>query len=525
MFTLGPSTSEIITQSHLTGQTGANLIPEGPQPEKIERKIDDSKIVEETGKKVDETWEERIFDYGRQFVGWGVFIKNLINSDGTINITETYSTFLNVADTMKSFDWNATDKQLEATLKAQDVALASAWGGALGVGASSLVGVSIGRGVGMSVPRIGSAQFSQQIYNAVKEEALDNFQGDWTAALNVTKQQAVSSTAVKGYMMLRTALKTLPNELLSKYFSESQVKFIKEEWGQGIGGQITFNSFMDETIEKIESPALEAFAEEFVDEFWDNIVDLGYVICRELDDGYRAVELERLGNGGDRTTVRLNPNEEAIEENWDYIDMPRQELIQAIQDDLREYQRMQGRNVGQIVSSSFQESVRTRPMLRQMVIRFCSKEKPPWVHDDGKAPKYPEIRIPDYKPGLTWNQIKKAAKAFTWGPFRAQAILTNRRQLAVYGQSQAEAVAKLKDIQELSTVEILRLSCSEELETPTKQKKEPILVYPYSCKLLFRQNSLDNNGNIVIDNKYYDTDFEEFLLWPDDEPQNMPTIL
>lgn len=519
--------SENINQNFLAGKTDEMLLDEayGPGfPEKLVPKIDITTEVASSGQLVNNKWEERIFDVGKQFIGWGAFIASIVKNDGQINITKVYSSFLQIAETLKAFDWNQSDAQLELAIKNQNTALASIWGGTFGKGVAGLVGVSVAAGAGLSMPRIGGGALARRVMDVVREEATEEFIGDFKAALNFTAQKAIASTSIKAYMKIRFALKSLPASVLGKFFDPDQVDFIKNEWGSGKGGQITFNDFMDDQIEKISSPSLQSFAEEFVDELWDGLVDYGYIIAQELDSAYEQARLERFQRDGDPSTIVLIPNTDAPEDTITYIDTPRGEIMERVQDDLRQYNRWQGHNVGMIVAGDYQESVATRPMLRKLVIEFSERPAPPWVMPNNKVPRRSFVAIPDIKVGTTWNQIKKAAKGYMWGRFRATVHLANRRQIVVYGETREIALMKAEELADLSASEKLRTHCSEEVDVPTKQKKEPRMMYPKVARLMHRTNSMDGNGNIIINGQYYDTEILSFLLWTEDEPPNTPQI-
>lgn len=132
--------------------------------------------------------------------------------------------------------------------------------------------------------------------------------------------------------------------------------------------------------------------------------------------------------------------------------------------------------------------------------------------------------IPDPKTNLSWQRIKRAAKAYNWGRFRCTANLDNGRQMAVYGASPVEAEEKLRELLDLSTAEIVTLSVTEEKDRNPKLKKDMTRLYPATGTMLVRRPSLDTVGRTDLDGNTWDEEHIRFDLWMDEEPEEFQFV-
>lgn len=141
------------------------------------------------------------------------------------------------------------------------------------------------------------------------------------------------------------------------------------------------------------------------------------------------------------------------------------------------------KDVGQIVGMPIEDLPRAKHQDRKLTIQFINYPKPPWrrLRDDPKRATY---TIPDVKTGLTWAEIKEVAQPFTWGKFRATALMSNNRQMAVYAESASEAEKVLRSLATLSKAHITKLTTSEEVLVDPRQQKLATRMYPAYATLV-----------------------------------------
>jgi hypothetical protein len=164
-------------------------------------------------------------------------------------------------------------------------------------------------------------------------------------------------------------------------------------------------------------------------------------------------------------------------------------------------------------------------MQRQVIIEFRSKDRPPWRHLNGDRPRTATYTIPDMKVSVDWQKIKKAAKYYIWGKFRATANLDNGRQMAVYGSTPQIAEDKLKDLMSLSTAKIVTLSITEEKDRNAALKKSPTVMYPAHITVTIRRPTTDPNRRPDIEGNKWNEERKRFEIWQDTEPDDFDEFL
>jgi len=147
------------------------------------------------------------------------------------------------------------------------------------------------------------------------------------------------------------------------------------------------------------------------------------------------------------------------------------------------------KDVGQILGLPSADVQRPRKQERILNIIFKSKEKPPWK-EDGKNCKSVDYKIPNCKKGLTWQQVKKAARPFMWGEYRATATMSSGRQMAVYGSTKEEAVKVVRALAALSVDTITKLRVSDDVQVDPDKVKLPVKYYPCYATLISEPTDL-----------------------------------
>ncbi|WP_416671539.1 hypothetical protein [Egbenema bharatensis] len=420
-----------------------------------------------------------------------------------------------------NFNWNATDEQLLAAISAQNIGIAAAWGGAFGGTFGWLSTIAVGYGIAYICPVIGGAALAKAIASNVLPEALEEIGSYFQSAVRVTLGSLANRAVINAYMGTRRFLKNAPESMLRTVFGEETAKFIKHYWGNEGEPNISFAEQFENALEEL-PPTAQAFWEEFFDEAWDSFTEAGYLIASEFDS---AIAQAKAGNklaAGQERVVTIQPDSRVEGEVATFAGAE-EEVQTEIQTYLNSYRTIQNRDVGQIVGAPETDWVRAKTQRRKLTIIFKSVERPPFYRREGPI-KSATYAIPDPKPNLSWNQIKRAAKFYTWGKFRATANLDNGRQMAVYGATPQEAELKLKDLLDLSTAELVTLSVSEEKERDPRLRKSPTMLYPATGSMLIRIPSRDREGRVDIDGNTWDEQSIRFDLWTDEEPEEFEIV-
>jgi hypothetical protein len=161
------------------------------------------------------------------------------------------------------------------------------------------------------------------------------------------------------------------------------------------------------------------------------------------------------------------------------------------------HQMLDNRDVGVLINGGpTDEYITPGVQERSLLIEFREKTSPPWRMPSGKRARCREITIPDVKRGLTWEEIKLAAKQYTSGQRLVTARLNNGRQMQCYASSENEGIQKIKELLKLSTAEIWPNGARDSGyidPTPTRRSL-PYIVYPCKAVLVWKKRAADLEG-------------------------------
>lgn len=461
----------------------------------------------------------RVLNFGQQALG---FISNVIGGI-TITASAVFEWLYNRVEALKMFNWNATDEQLQILQRGQNQAVAAIWGGTIGRSIGYLVGIGVGAGVAFLCPVIGGAGLAKLVATNAGAEALGELKNGLLAALRQTAASFATNTLISGYMNYRRFLKNLPLGVLSRVYGEQTARFIRDQWGNEGGPDLSFNTQMEEAVERINNDTVRIFVENLLEESWDAFAETGFIVAQEIDNALQQSKQAVAEQDGPSRVVGIVPDLEAPEEVIPLFGRE-QGVKTAIQTSIATHRLLYNRDVGAIVGQPAEDWYRARPQRRKLTIVFRDKKSPPWRQNDGGRCKEATYTVPDCHLGLTWQRIKVAARAYTWGKYRTTAKLDNGRQMAVYGATPQEAQRKLYELLSLSTAEVISLSTSEEVLRDIRRVKRPTTMYPVSATLLIRRPSIELDGRTMLDGDTYREEFRRISLWQDTEPANMEPL-
>lgn len=419
----------------------------------------------------------------------------------SVSVSSIFGLVVNASQALSQFDWNASDKEIQAQIQGRNIQLASTWGGAVGAGVGWIAGIGVGYGLTVLCPVIGSGSLARLAAGETTIEALEEMRVTTANALRVTAATVSTSLLLGGYMKFRKSLGINPADNAPSWT---------------ISGQI------EKKVDSIKNPIIKAFVEEFVDEFFDSFIESGYVFAYELDSQLAASRAAR--NAGVERRIELIPDRQAEDEKIILVGSET-DLKEQVRDTLVQHRLIANRDVGQIVGQPAEDWYRAQPKRRQLVIEMNARSSPPWQIKTGKRAQRVSFTIPDPKIGLKWEQIKRAARPYNWGRFRVTANLDTGRQMAVYGASPKDAEEKLNDLLELTDCRILTLAVSEEKIRNIKIKKETVRVYPTYGNLLVRKGSTDLKGRTDLEGRTWKENHIRFSLWTEREPANFKEII
>lgn len=433
---------------------------------------------------------------------WGLFAQRL-----GLNLLDWFVSnigqfILTNALTLYNFNWNATDAEIEAQIKASEN---MAYNQAGQLAATGLV-----YSIGIGATAKASVRWPTIWFKTALEVAEEG--GEETRAQ--IRQFLIASRNAMGSALMLSAF------LTGRRLIQGAQTDRREPW--------IASDQLDKLIEKNPNEKMKQFWEGFKDQTEDALLELGYIINNGMLSNWR-MHVEGMKQAlGEKHLVKVTPDKETQESFIMYGS--EEELKPAITTALATSTITQNKDFGQFVGYPIEEYIKAKPHTRQLQIVWEERQQPPYqVIDGGKVrrSKQAVYSIPDAKMGLSWQQIKTAAKAWNWGKFRCTANLTGGRQMQVYGASPAEAEDKLRELLTLSTAEILTLSITEEKDRNAKLKKEQRRLYPAYVTLTVRKETIDpaNSDYTDLTGTGYSEKRQRVPLWTDNAPSTWNSAL
>ncbi len=465
--------------------------------------------------------------------GNGGFIETIINGalrfgnfliSGVISLisfsfTKLWSWIVSGVQFIYNFDWNipdtAIDKQIEG--------LWNSFGGILG----GAVGRAIGWiGCGL-VPAATVFSFNQSmgayLLKEVGEQALDEMLDAASEVINAGFRMGAQATFLWLYKDVRRALKDPSNPFGAALRSVMGDKNI-DNWGTGESWTIA--KAVEKKIESIPNAFWRIFIEEALEEGSEACIEAGFAVAGGIDAWLAQQAMQRNSLLGSDRTVEITPDRSAPDERI-ILSGPEAVLRPTIVNVLATHQMLGNRDVGVLINGTpVDDTITPGVQERRLVIEFKEKTAPPWIMPDGKRARKRQITVFDVKRGLTWEEVKLAAKQYTSGQRLVNARLDNGHQMQCYASTENEGIQKIKELLKLSTAEILPNGVRDSgyVDPTARRRILPYLVYPSKAVLIWKRRSADLDGREDVAGQLWEEQRIVFDLWPDNEPADIPLL-
>jgi hypothetical protein len=291
-----------------------------------------------------------------------------------------------------------------------------------------------------------------------------------------------------------------------------------DNWGTGESWTIA--KAVEKKIESIPNVFWKNFTEEMLEEGSEACIEAGFAVAGGIDAWLAQQAMQRNSLLGSDRTVEITPDRSAPDERI-VLSGPEAVLRPAIVQVMATHQMLGNRDVGVLINGTpVDDTVTPGVQERRLIVEFKEKTAPPWVMPDGKRARKRQITVFDVKRGLTWEEVKIAAKQYTSGQRLVNARLDNGHQMQCYASTENEGLQKIKELLKLSTAEILPNGVRDSgYVDPTARRRElPYLVYPSKAVLVWKKRSPDLDGREDIAGRLWTEQRIEFDLWPDREP-------
>ncbi|MEG4032113.1 MULTISPECIES: hypothetical protein [unclassified Microcoleus] len=459
---------------------------------------------------------ETIFNGALRF---GNFLISGITSLISFSFTKLWSWIVSGVQFIYNFDWNISDTAINKQIEG----LWNSFGGILG----GAVGRTIGWiGCGL-VPAATVFSFNQSmgayLLKEVGEQALDEMLDAASEVINAGFRMSAQATFLWLYKDVRRALKD-PNNLFGKGLRTVMGEETVKNWGTGESW--TIGKAVEKKIESIPNVFWQNFTGEMLEEGSEACIEAGFAVAGGIDAWLAQQAMQQNSVLGSDRTVEIIPDRSAPEERI-ILSGPEAVLRPTIVNVMATHQMLGNRDVGVLVNGNpVDDTIRPGTQERRLMIEFKEKTTPPWVMPTGKRARRRQITVFDVKRGLTWEEIKLAAKQYTSGQRLVNAQLNNGHQMQCYGSTENEGLQKIKELLKLSTAELLPNGVRDSgyVDPTTTRRELPYLVYPSKAVLVWKKRSPDLDGREDINGRMWTEERIAFDLWPESEPANMPLL-
>lgn len=451
---------------------------------------------------VEETNEDgivsRILGIGRRLVG---FVLGVIKNVVRWLLKNLWDIILTLSFEIAYFDWNQTDAAIRSQIRANNLQIVGQLGELLGVGTVWFASIAIAGLATLKWPVLAGKVFLDLL-----EEGTDETRAELRSFLSQTRNSLTRNFVLGTLLFARSR----------EQFGLEPITEQREPW--------TIAGAIEEKIESIDNAYLRTFVENFVEGAVDALIEVGYVVTYSIEDFYRSQKLAQEQYLGPQRGVKLTPDVRSP--NANIVLTGTQELAkQNIENTLALSRAVYDRDIGQVVGMPLPDFLRGGVQRRKLTIVWKSVERPPWTPAPGaEGVKEVSYTIPEVEVGLTWNEIKLAARTWIWGRCRCTANLEGGRQMSVYAATEQEAEDKLRELHQLCTKEILTISVSREGDRHPNLRKEAVRMYPAYATLVVRRPTSDTGGIKDLSGQPYSTETVRIELWPSNEPFDFQPI-
>lgn len=207
-----------------------------------------------------------------------------------LSVSSIFGMLVQAYFTIKTFDWNQTDKSIEAKIAANNKAIKD--------GLAPIIGQYLGFGVvrlaNFAIGKIGGATGATSGANAVRGINIPVLSAKVGIALAEESNEELRG-ALLGWLM--TVQRALTNNLILSFVLTSRnLRLFGAEPVINERPNGSFTEKIEKQIEKLPDD-IEDFAEEVLEEFEEAIIEAGYVVAFEIDDYFISQRVAANGAG------------------------------------------------------------------------------------------------------------------------------------------------------------------------------------------------------------------------------------
>ncbi len=336
--------------------------------------------------------------------------------------------------TLYLFDWNQTDAQIQAQMKANELAMITSAGR---LSADGLIRFTA----------MGTTKLAKHKYPRIDPTALAMMEEE-------NREELVNS--IRSFLMASRA-NVMNNVALSTYMSGRSMMF-------GAQTKKTESFIIADRIEKIaesqKDDKVKAFLTGFIDQAEDVIFDLAFLVCNTVTATYEMNKLAAKQGNGPARLVQLTPDKDDPSTKV-MIYGSQDQVMTAITEVVTQQAVLENKDLGQIVQVDMDRAVKAARNERLITAYFYSGANGASTLPDGRRAQKKVLKISNVKATVGWDQLKAALTPIDGGNYKVIAHLDDGHQLQGFFATEAEGRSYFTSIAALCNGDIVKFTTIE----------------------------------------------------------------
>lgn len=298
----------------------------------------------------------------------GSFLVSAIGGFFSFSWSKLWSLIVATKQFLWNFNWNASDKNLDALINEKYKQIVTQAGGALG---NALGWIFCGILPAATVMAFNEPLGAYLMRN-VGEEAIEELADNFGALFKLIFAQGTQIAITWAYKSVRKLIKS-NTPLVRKIFGK-KIEAAVKAWGGEDSKPWSFATAYENQLEQIPNAMIRDALEEFGEEFDEACTEAGYVVANSVDSFYaeKMLEKQQFPVLGEMRYVEITPNRK--NENEKIILGGNEELLKpVIIQTLATHQQLGERSVGNIYGTS--DNLPVRSVKPEVVLKFYQARK------------------------------------------------------------------------------------------------------------------------------------------------------
>lgn len=464
-------------------------------------------------------------------IGWA--LNNVLAPVLQVSYTTIWSWIVGGTRFILNYNWNETDQQIAARFEQAKLRLVEQLGESMGV--------TVGWLACGYIPGVTMLKFNKPmaiyVLENVSEEALDEIGSEFGLLAQQTSWTIINKFLADCYIGIRHLIKnaangdsdTLAGGIVEAFFKKfPSLKESAKKWGEPGQKPWSISRAIEEKIEEIKNPYVQAFFEGFWDEVGDSCIEAGYVVAGAMDSFTAQQRLQKISQLGEEKLLVVKPDRQ-IEERMIFAgraEIVKPHIMQAIG---VTYPMLDGKDLGMWVGEPVTDHIIYQDWEFMIRIFWRGKKEPPF----GKS-KRAQCSIRGIKrEKLDWENIKRLAggkNGYMWGRYRLEAYTDNGRPTLYVAEPESGSDMLEKLITELTDNKVSFIDPKEEAKTGKRKThkslyKESTLVYPAEMVIFNKQKALNEaDGRAEVSGVFKQRKYK-IPLYTEKKPSNWDELI